>query len=146
VLAVLSRLAQYIYFNRDILLKDPAYRPWLERICESFNCHLPVLVDHSLISTKDFVVRSHPDYANALLVNAVIVNNASFDQPFPDLTLQFEDLQGQVVAQRRFQPGDYLKGELRGAVFMPVHQPIRLELEILDPGQEAVSFSLFIPD
>ncbi len=145
-IGLLGLVVQYTYFNVDQLGMNPAYRPWLETFCDRLNCQLPIPVDRSQIATRDFVVRSHPGYENGLLVDAVIINNAGFDQPFPQLTLQFEDLQGEVVAQRHFKPEEYLRGELTGAVFMPVNQAVRLELEILDPGDRAVSFSLFIPE
>ncbi len=143
-LGALALLVQYIYFNVDVLGKQVTHRPWLEKFCRVTQCDLPILKDNSLIRSSDLVVRTHPGAAGALLVSAVLVNDAPFQQPFPTLQLVFQDLQGAVVAKRSFVPDEYVRGELTGARRMPVRQPVRLELEILDPGQTAVSFALYI--
>ena len=78
----------------------------------------------------------------ALVVDAIIYNRASFSQPFPLLELRFADLNGQLLASRRFKPGEYLGGELAGQAEMPPQTPIHVSLEILDPGAKAVNYSL----
>lgn len=144
LIGALALLAQYIYFNVDLLGREVTQRPWLEKFCRVTGCDLPTLKDNSLIRSSDLVVRTHPSAAGALLVSAVLVNDAPFQQPFPTLQLVFQDLQGAVVAKRSFAPDEYVRGELTGAKRMPVRQPVRLELEILDPGETAVSFALYI--
>ncbi len=144
LLGALALLMQYLYFNVDVLGKQVTQRPWLEKFCRVTGCDLPTLKDSSLIRSSDLVVRTHPGAAGALLVSAVLVNDAPFQQPFPTLQLVFQDLQGAVVAKRSFAPHEYVRGELTGATRMPVRQPVRLELEILDPGETAVSFALYI--
>lgn len=144
VVGAAALLAQYLYFNIDVLGKQVTQRPWLEKFCQVAQCELPTLKDNSLIRSNDLVVRTHPSATGALLVSAVLVNDAPFQQPFPTLQLVFQDLQGAVVAKRSFAPNEYVRGELTGARRMPVRQPVRLELEILDPGATAVSFALYI--
>ena len=144
VVGIVALLAQYLYFNIDVLGKQVTQRPWLEKFCRVAQCELPTLKDNSLIRSNNLVVRTHPSATGALLVSAVLVNDAPFQQPFPMLQLVFQDLQGAVVAKRSFAPGEYVRGELTGAQRMPVRQPVRLELEILDPGASAVSFALYI--
>jgi predicted Zn finger-like uncharacterized protein len=142
-LALLLLGGQLLYFNSSQI--DPTSNLWpmTKWLCDSLDCPLKANRDVSKIASTDLVVRTHPSAVNALLVDAVITNNASFNQPFPNLTLVFENLQGSVVAQRTFVPQEYLHGELRGVTSMPSRQPIKLELEIIDPGKEAVSFRLY---
>ncbi|MOA50305.1 hypothetical protein D3C78_1733040 [compost metagenome] len=75
-------------------------------------------------------------------MDAIIYNRAPFAQPFPLLELRFEDINGQSLASRRFKPGEYLAGELAGQTDMPPQTPIHIALEILDPGTQAVNYSL----
>ena len=49
------------------------------------------------------MVRSHPEFSGALVVDAIIYNRASFSQPFL-LELRFADLNGHLIANRRFSP------------------------------------------
>ena len=88
------------------------------------------------------VVRSHPDFAGALIVDAILYNRAPFSQPFPLLELRFADMNGQLLASRRFKPSEYLAGELAGQAEMPPQTPIHIALDILDPGTKAVNYSL----
>ncbi|MDX2349314.1 MAG: zinc-ribbon and DUF3426 domain-containing protein [Porticoccus sp.] len=146
VLAMMVLIFQYIHFNADILGTDPSHRPWLIPFCDITTCKLPTMRDTTQIRSSKLLVHSHPDISGALIVDAVIINEANFDQPFPELALNFEDLQGASVARRNFKPGEYLRGEMTGATIMPTDQPVRLTLELLDPGPKAVNYSLFIPE
>jgi predicted Zn finger-like uncharacterized protein len=142
LLAAGALLGQYALYHFDELARQDQYRPWFEAICLQLGCTLPSKVDVSLIKSSNLVVRSHPDFAGALVVDAIIYNRASFAQPFPLLELRFSDQNNQLLANRRFKPGEYLSGELAGEDEMPPQTPIHISLDILDPGQEAVNYSL----
>jgi hypothetical protein len=58
------------------------------------------------------------------------------------LELRFTDINGGLVAGRRFQPSEYLAGELAGATFMQPRTPIHVGLAIEDPGESAVNYFL----
>jgi predicted Zn finger-like uncharacterized protein len=134
---------QYIYRNFDELATGPA-RPWLLQACAMAGCDLPPQADASLIRSGNLIVRSHPTRQGALVVDAIITNLASFPQPYPQLQLQFSDINGAPVAGRRFQPAEYLAGELSGASLMPVQQPVHIALELVDPGPQAVNYALTV--
>ena len=89
---------------------------------------------------RKLVVRSHPEIDGALIVDAIIVNEALFAQPFPVLELRFTSLEGNLVAGGRFQPTQYLAGELEGAEMIQPLTPVHVELEFEDPGSEAVNY------
>lgn len=142
LIALLALAAQYVAYNFDALSRQDEYRPWLERICPAVGCELPPRVDISLIKSSNLVVRSHPDFAGALTLDAMIYNRAPFAQPFPLLEVRFDDMQGNTMARRTFKPGEYLAGELAGTREMPSQIPIHISLDILDPGANAVNYSL----
>ncbi|SDO93253.1 DUF3426 domain-containing protein [Pseudomonas jinjuensis] len=133
---------QYIAYHFDELARQDEYRPWFAQVCPSLGCTLPSKVDVEQIRSSNLVVRSHPDFTGALVVDAIIYNRASFSQPFPLLELRFADLNGQLLASRQFKPGEYLSGELAGQSEMPPQTPIHISLDILDPGPRAVNYSL----
>lgn len=142
LLALLALLGQYVIYNFDELARQDAYRPWLERLCPTLGCTLPARVDITQIRSTNLVVRSHPDFTGALVVDAILYNRAPFAQPFPLLELRFADLSGRLVASRQFKPSEYLAGELAGEREMPPQTPIHIALDILDPGEQAVNYSL----
>jgi predicted Zn finger-like uncharacterized protein len=142
LLALLGLFAQYIAFHFDELARQDQYRPWFIQFCAHVNCKVPSKVDVKQIRSSNLVVRSHPEFSGALQVDAILYNRATFSQPFPLLELRFADLNGQLIASRRFKPWEYLGGELKGQTEMPPQTPIRISLDILDPGNRAVNYSL----
>jgi len=142
LLALLALGAQYVTYNYDELSRQAQYRPWFERLCPTLGCELPALVDISQIRSSNLVVRSHPDFSGALVVDAILYNRAPFAQPFPLLEIRFADLNGKLLASRSFKPSEYLSGELAGQAQMPPQVPIHIALDILDPGAKAVNYSL----
>ncbi|MFF7707716.1 DUF3426 domain-containing protein [Pseudomonas sp. NPDC007930] len=142
LLAALALLGQYCYYNFEQLARQDQYRPWFQALCPVVGCTLPSKVAVGLIKSSNLVVRSHPDFAGALVVDAIIYNRAGFSQPFPMLELRFADVNGQLIASRRFKPAEYLGGDLAGQTEMPPQTPIHIALDILDPGPRAVNYSL----
>ncbi|QTS87276.1 DUF3426 domain-containing protein [Ectopseudomonas khazarica] len=142
LLAAAGLLAQYAAYNFDELARQDRYRLWFEQLCPNIGCELPSKVDISQIRSSNLVVRSHPEFSGALIVDAILYNRAPFAQPFPLLEMRFADLGGQLVASRRFKPSEYLAGELAGQSEMPPQTPIHISLDILDPGTRAVNYSL----
>lgn len=143
VLIALGALAgQYIAYHFEELARQDQYRPIFMELCPTLGCKVPSKVDIKLLKSSNLVVRSHPEFQGALVVDAIIYNRASFSQPFPLLELRFADATGQLIASRRFKPGEYLSGELAGKDEMPPQTPIHIALDILDPGPKAANYSL----
>lgn len=142
LIAAAGLAGQYIAYQFDDLARQDAYRPWFQQLCPTLGCTVPSRVDIAHIKSSNLVVRSHPEFAGALVVDAIIYNRATFSQPFPLLELRFADLNGSLIASRRFKPAEYLSGELAGVSEMPSQTPIHISLDILDPGNKAVNYSL----
>jgi predicted Zn finger-like uncharacterized protein len=143
ILIALGALAgQYIAYHFEELARQDQYRPLFQELCPTLGCNVPSKVDIKLLKSSNLVVRSHPEFQGALVVDAIIYNRASFSQPFPLLELRFADATGQLIASRRFKPGEYLSGELAGKDEMPPQTPIHIALDILDPGPRAANYSL----
>ncbi len=142
LLAAAALAGQHINYRFDELARQDQYRPWFEQLCPMFGCSLPSKVDISQVKSSNLVVRSHPEFSGALVVDAIIYNRAPFSQPFPLLELRFADINGKPLANRRFKPSEYLSGELAGRREMPPQTPIHVSLDILDPGPKAVNYSL----
>ena len=135
-------LAQAGWFHYEKLAKYPTINHIFQLACEKLKCTLPKLEAISKIKSQNLIVRSHPTTAKALIIDTVIVNDAHFNQAFPDIALYFSDINKQVIAQRLISSNEYLSGELLSWENMPNHQPIHVSLEIIDPGKEAVNYSI----
>lgn len=140
-LALISLLIlQFGYFERNKLARDPTLRPALEAMCVQFGCTLPLREDMSKLEIRDRDVRTHPSIPNALMISALIVNNADFVQPYPELEITFSSMSDKVVGTRRFHTSEFLKGINPRQGFAP-QQKVTAVLEILDPGPTAVNYN-----
>lgn len=137
-------LIQTAILRFNTLSKHPSYRPYYDSACGIIGCQLPSLIDTQQIRTTNLIIRSHPSQENALIIDAILINNAPFIQPFPALDLEFNDINNQLIAKRQLQPNEYLRGELAGAKQMANNQPIQLSIEIVDPGDTAVNYQLTV--
>lgn len=135
---------QIAWLQFDNLNRIEPYRSYYTTACGWVGCKLPPLIDRTEIRAVNLVVRSHPQHQNALIVDAVLQNSAAFPQSFPALDLIFTDSQDKPVAARRFEPTEYLGGEMAGKRNMPSQQPIHIALEIVDPGPKAVGYKIAI--
>lgn len=142
LVAIVMFVAQYTYFNFESLAVQPTVRPYFEQACAQFGCRLPDIPDPAKLKVEELIVRKHPKVEGALVVDAILKNGASFPQPFPMLQLRFTNSADEIVASRVLKPMDYLQGEARLLRRMPPDTPIRLSLNIVDPGKNAVSYSL----
>ncbi|WP_339459073.1 DUF3426 domain-containing protein [Pseudomonas sp. EA_105y_Pfl2_R69] len=142
LLAASALATQYVNYHFNELARQDQYRPWFEQLCPLLGCQLPSKVDITQVKSSNLVVRSHPEFSGALVVDAILYNRAPFSQPFPLLEMRFADINGQLLASRRFKPSEYLAGELAGKAEMPPQTPIHIALDILDPGTQAVNYSL----
>lgn len=137
-------IAQIAWLRFDTLSQRDPYRHYYSKICEQLHCTLPIRLDLTQIRTSHLVIRSHPDDSNALIADAIIVNNADFEQSFPALQLEFRNINNELIARRDFQPREYLKGELINATIMPSKQAVQLALAIVDPGENAINYRINI--
>jgi len=143
VLGLLGVLvAQVTWFQFDRLSAIPELRPFYEKGCELAGCKLKPLINVDAIQSRKLVVRTNPENRSQLVVDAVIINRADFQQPFPAIALTFSNLNGDIVAQSVFTPSDYLAGEADKLDIMPVETPVRIAISIRDPGRDAVNYNI----
>ncbi len=145
ILAAVVLAAQIAWYKFDHWSRVDPYRSYYESACNLIGCQVPARIDTSKIKVSNLVIRSHPNVGNALTVDAILLNHAGYPQPFPDLVISFSDINGKMVAARRFTPDEYLTGELAGRSKIPYNQPVHLTLDIADPGRNAVNYQAYIP-
>ncbi|MCB1657046.1 MAG: DUF3426 domain-containing protein, partial [Pseudomonadales bacterium] len=115
----------------------------ISQICETLGCKVPEPPDALLIDIQKLVIRKNAAVPNALQVNAVIFNKASFAQPLPALKLSFLDKSREVTAARVFQPNEYLQGENAHLLRrIPPETPIHIQLDIVNPKVDMHSYKM----
>jgi predicted Zn finger-like uncharacterized protein len=130
---------QIVLAQRAELSQDPSLRPWLQRLCAALGCELPAYSAPTQIRLLTRDVGPHPSVPDALLVTASFRNESPWPQAWPVLELSMSDLEGRLVALRRFAASDYLGQPPEQPVLLP-GQPVMVELELRDPGNQAIAF------
>ncbi len=135
-----------VFRSSDVVEHYPALEPMMTRLCSKLPCRYTSRTDVGRIKLLSRDIRVHPSAQNALLITATMVNRAGFPQPYPDIQITLSDLSGEVVAQRRFSPREYLGREPSPFLRMQVGKPVKIALEVIDPGKDAVNFEFTFHD
>lgn len=134
--------AQYLWRYLPVYSQVDWLRPGYAQLCALAGCELPVYSRTSSIRNDNTALSTHPDYPDAYLLAARFHNAAPFPQPFPVVVLRFASLDARTVAMREFPPSEYLHPDLLALEFMPPNSPVQIELELMNPGPEAVNYEV----
>jgi predicted Zn finger-like uncharacterized protein len=141
---ILALLGQLLFYYSAELSLDERYRPLVKSICEKAGCPISQRRNINLIHGDALIIGAHPETNGALEIEFILSNRATFPQAFPELLLKFSGLGNNLVAQRTFAPDIYLRGTLANISMMDVQKSYRIKLAIMDPGEEAISYSLTV--
>lgn len=138
LLAVLT--TQYLWNTRADYAADPASRPWIERFCALAGCRLEPFRDLDALQLSKRDLHFDPRRDDLLVVNAVLVNRAPIEQPFPVIELLLKERGNTIIASRRFQPAEYTQSTARSTQAMQPGTPYHLFLELLITGLKVDGF------
>ena len=142
VALVLLTMANLFWSFHDPLLQSPVLSSLLEK--SGFLQQEPEgplkTPEHLQLVSRD--MHTHPTRSGILVLSLSFVNLAQHTQVFPVLEITLLDVANQPIAQRRFQPADYLRtgSDLEFGLATTVLMPVLLELA--DPGAQAVGFEI----
>lgn len=141
LLTLVALLVQAGYFYRHDLQGYDLARPALIKLCDIAPCATPLRRDTAQIRLLGREVGPHPAVPGGLLVNATIVNAADKRQLFPLVQLSLSDINGELLALRRFRPAEYLDDSIDFARGMLPGVPVQVWLEIADPGADVAGYA-----
>ena len=132
-------IAQAVYYQRYTLIEKPQYQKQVLSLCQLVPCDESQFSNTQQIKLLERNVFTHPVQASALMVTGSFVNQAVFDQKLPDLLVSLFDIQGNLIANRVFKPGEYLQTDKHRTI-MASAKTIQFRLEISDPGTDALTY------
>ena len=142
--ALLALVGQYAYVERSFIAQDPRWRPLLMSVCGYLHCRIDLPQDLREIELSEVRVVPHPDFDQALRVEARLFNHAEFVQAYPALEVGLTAANGEVIARRVFGAREYLANTEQADLGMPrgIAVPARLELSL--PADNAVGYEVQI--
>ncbi|WP_082411722.1 DUF3426 domain-containing protein, partial [Methylogaea oryzae] len=139
--AVLVLCYQALFFESDRWAQQqPGLRPWLERICPRLGCQVSEFRDTSRIGVVERDLTPAHNGVDGLEFRAVLANYADQPQPYPRLKLTLSQYNGAPMAQRVFNPQDYLQPSAAGGK-MAAGAAVEVRLTIANPGKDVGGFS-----
>ncbi|MEZ5595543.1 MAG: DUF3426 domain-containing protein [Pseudomonadales bacterium] len=131
---------QVVWYFFPAWEQDPQRRWLSEEICQVAGCQLTPLRDLSQLLLTNVIVRVNPEDSTQRIADMLMVNTAEFEQAYPDVEIAFRTPEGDLVAWKRFAPQDYLVGAARSARAIPPKTPVRISLQVSDPGSLSYSY------
>jgi hypothetical protein len=138
-LLLLLLALQFALADRARLAADRTWRPRILALCGVFGCEVPPWREPAALHLTSRELRPHPTVPGVLVVTATFRNDAPFPQPWPQLQLSLQNIDGESLGLRRFAPREYL-GSTPSTTMIGAGQSASIRVEILDPGRRAVAF------
>ena len=130
---------QFLVADRARLAADRDWRPRIVALCNVLGCDVPPWSEPAALHLTSRDLRPHPRLPGVLVVSASFRNDAPFAQPWPQLQLSLQNIDGESLGLRRFAPREYL-GSTPATGMIGAGQSASIRVEILDPGRRAVAF------
>ncbi len=140
LIALIALVLQYGWFNLDQLSRNSDLRPYYGFACQLFSCTLPQRENVAMISSRNLIVRPDNDNAGILNLDMIIINNADYPQPYPNIRISFSDINNTVISSRTLNQNHYLRGELSGSKEMPSQRQIHISLQIVNPSNDISNY------
>ena len=113
-----------------------------QKVCAEIECYVGVAhANLNKIALVSRSIRQHPGRDNALIITAGIINSDENIQYFPALQVKMSNLNGEIVAMRRFLPSEYIDEDTINVGMLP-NTLIPITLELQSPGKNAVTFEV----
>lgn len=141
VISCLGLSGQYLWFQRAELANESTLRPIYRLFCEQVSCDLNSKEGLALLSVKNAVIREHPDFLNAIEVSVFVENRGAFYQPYPAVELSLNDIQGQFIVRRTFDPKHYLENH-QPQDLLPPKRSIEIHLTLSAPNKSITSYEV----
>lgn len=141
LLGLLALACAAAFYAREEIAKSNLPESVRAGFCSVAGCELPVATNIAELELLRQKVFSHKTTEGALVVSVDVINNARYPQPYPVLSITMANSEGESVAQRDFEPADYLKN-YTGNETLTAGKPTRINIDIVDPGEDALSFEM----
>ena len=141
VVLALLLLAQLVDVYRQPLSQNPVIGPSLQALYARLGHPLsgPGAVSQWTVDALN--VTTDPDSGGALSITGSLTNGSGLTQPWPELRVVLTDRFGEALRSRDFKPAEYLPAGQAVSQLAP-GLSARFRLDVVDPGAEAVGFSL----
>ena len=118
----------------------PETRDWLQPACQWLHCQIQPPRQKTLLTLEGDELAVDPNTPHRLQLSGVLKNTAHFDQAWPLIHLKLLDANGQLLAERKLLPVEYLSAADRQLAEFPASSEIGFSLPFSAPLLDVANF------
>jgi predicted Zn finger-like uncharacterized protein len=145
VFLLLLLTAQIAYFFRvEIAAELPATKPVLLQYCELLQCKIPLPKNAEQIRIESSDLQADSQQARLITLHALLHNNATYNQAYPELELTLLDLEEKVISRRVLHPKEYLKTSDEENLGIAANRDASIKLQLDTSDLKPSGYKLFL--
>ncbi len=128
-----------IWSNRQAIAWGDSWGSSMKSLCGYLPCHLQPKRDVSKIKLLQRQLTPDDEFENLLDVKILLINQASFAQPYPTIKILFSNKNGKQVASKKIKVDDYLTATSINDL-MPINSEVHIQFKTELTGPDALGF------
>ncbi len=142
---LLIAVIQSVYFLRsEIAIYYPKLKPYLVQACKQLGCSIELPKKIELIVIDDSDIQEDTDYIGLMRLSSTLINQAGFNQAYPNLELTLTDIDDKPKLRRIFKPSDYLAANTNIANGLAAGEEVKVKLAITTDGETVAGYRVFV--
>lgn len=142
---LLAAIAQSVYFLRhQIALYYPNIKPSLVLACEKIGCSIDLPKKIELIVIDDSDIQEDAEHAGLMRLSTTLINQAAFQQAYPNLELTLTDVDDKPKLRRIFKPQEYLPANTNIAQGLAAGEELKVKLAMTTQGIVVAGYRVFV--
>ena len=138
-------ITQSVYFLRnDIAIYYPKTKPYLVQICEKLTCSIDLPKKIEFIVIDDSDIQEDADYVGLMRLSSTLINQAGFQQAYPNLELTLTDTEDKPKLRRFFKPIEYLPAHTNIAKGLAPGEEVKIKLAMTTNGETVAGYRVFV--
>jgi hypothetical protein len=131
---------QIVLAKRDTLAVYPEWRPLLSQLCLIASCRLEAWRQPEAFVPVAQSVAADRRQSGVLRVSLSFRNDAQWPQPWPQIEIRLNDVNGDALGMRRFTPEEYLNNG--SSPDIKPGQTVSVEIALQETSGKAADFAI----
>lgn len=145
LILLLTAITQSLYFLRnEIAIYYPNTKPYLVRLCKQLACNIILPKKIEFFILDDYAIQEDTDYLGLMRVSSTLINQAKFNQAYPNVELTLTDATHQPMLRRIFKPNEYLAENTNIANGLAAGEEAKINLAITIQGATVAGYRLLV--
>jgi hypothetical protein len=142
---LLTAIAQSIYYFRsEIAIYYPKIKPYLVQACEKIGCSIALPKKIDLIVIDDSDMQEDANYEGLIRLSSTLINQANFNQAYPNIELTLTDIEDIPKLRRIFKPDEYLPNHADIVKGLAAGEEVKVNLAITAQGEAVAGYRVFV--